>query len=92
MGFPQKLEALQNLTYPGVPGTGAPVIITLYRHSPAWSQSPPGSKPGGLQAYPNFSAFVEEFCRWKPEQGNEAPAATGSASDEQEAQTTTGDF
>lgn len=59
-GFPQRLTELQNVTHPMLPNLkGAPVIVQLYQHSPAWAE---------LSKYPTFPTFVDEFCKWAPEE------------------------
>jgi len=84
-GFPDRLTKLQTITHASLPGQqGAPVIIALYRMSgQLWSTVlAPREK--------QFTEFVEQFCKWKPD-GEDAPIDVKPEAEE-EMQDAKGDF
>jgi hypothetical protein len=59
-GWPDTVSRLQTLSHPSMPGvSGAQVIIQFYRSTPYW--------PTIALHESQFVKFVEEFCKWKPE-------------------------
>ena len=69
-GFPEYFERLQTFTHPMMPGlVGASAILTAYKNTPnVW--------PRLATKEPQFTAFVNQFCAWKPDQ-DDAPADPG---------------
>lgn len=75
-GYPQQLPKLQNMMHHMMPNLkGAPVIIELYKHTGQLWQN--FLQPREAQ----FRAFVEEFCAWKEEEEDGAPAAEPSSAE-----------
>jgi hypothetical protein len=62
--FPDRLTQLQSFTHPLAPGMkGAPVIVAAYKRTPEMWNLIQAQREGE----PSFVQFVNEFCRWKPE-------------------------
>jgi hypothetical protein len=62
--FPERLTQLQNFTHPLAPGMkGASVIVAAYKRTPEMWNLIQAQREGE----PSFVQFVNEFCRWKPE-------------------------
>jgi len=81
-GWSKRLKPLQNMQHHQMPGQqGAPVIIELFKHSDIW-----GTQLAHREA--EFRKFVDEFCRWKPEDletvGTDQPATEAAANTETE--------
>lgn len=64
--FPRECVRLQQFTHPMIPGlVGAPAIIQAYKNTPnVW--------PRLAAKEADFTAFINEFCAWKPEPDEEA--------------------
>jgi len=69
-GFPEFFERLQNFSHPMMPGlVGATAILTAYKNTPnVW--------PRLAAKEAQFTAFVNQFCAWKPDQ-DDPPADPG---------------
>ena len=74
-GFPDRLPMLQNLSHPSMPGlSGPPVILAFYRQTPFWQR---------LALHETrFTLFIEEFCKWKPDQENDIQEGDAELEDE----------
>ena len=62
-GYPDRLKELQNFKVAGL--TGAPAIVMGYKHTAhMWPAL-------GSQGEAAFRLFADEFCAWKPEEGED---------------------
>jgi hypothetical protein len=100
-GYPDHLLSIQTIKNPAMmPGqVGAPVIMGFYRQPMFWQRiAGPQSvrlqdgkrvalTPAELPAREaEFQKFVEDFCKWSPDEGEETPETATASTDSEDAE------